>query len=41
LLAHDLNYLTASSFRPLNDAVVELKRMLAALARKVDSERRD
>lgn len=39
LLARDLDFLDASAYQRLNAAVVEVKRMLAALARKVDSER--
>ena len=39
LLARDLGFIDEESYVPLNRAVVEVKRMLAALARKVDSER--
>jgi four helix bundle protein len=39
LLAHDLEYLEEASFRRLNTQVVEVKRMLASLIRKVDTER--
>jgi four helix bundle protein len=41
LLSRDLDYLADSCFHSLNDDVIELKRMLASLARKVDSERRN
>jgi four helix bundle protein len=39
LLARDLGFIDGESYVPLNEAVVEVKRMLAALARKVDTER--
>src|SRR6476659_3884172 len=39
LLAHDLRLLDDKAYSGLNDSVVEVKRMLAALARKVESER--
>jgi four helix bundle protein len=39
LLAHDLHLLDSRNYSALNAAVVEVKRMLSALARKVDSER--
>ena len=39
LLAHDLTYLTDPDYEALNSSVVEVKRMLASLIRKVESER--
>jgi len=39
LLSKDLNYLKADSYERLQPQVEEVKRMLAALIRKVDSER--
>ena len=39
LLAHDLKLLDESDYERLNDAVVEVKRMLASLVRKVEQER--
>jgi len=39
LLAHDLNFMDEPSYRQLNASVVEVKRMLASLIRKVETER--
>jgi four helix bundle protein len=39
LLAKDLAFLSAVDYHKPNDGVVEVKRMLAALARKVEAER--
>jgi four helix bundle protein len=39
LLARDLGFIDDANYGPLNGAVVEVKRMVAALARKVDTER--
>jgi four helix bundle protein len=39
LLAHDLGLLNDLGFRELDTAAVEVKRMLAALIRKVEAER--
>lgn len=39
LLSHDLKFLDEQIYRPLNDRVEEVKRMLSSLARKVDGER--
>ena len=39
LLARDLEFLTEMDYRSLEQAVIEVKRMLASLLRKVDSER--
>ena len=39
LLAHDLQLFDESAYRRLNGAVVEVKRMLSTLSRKVDAER--
>ena len=39
LLARDLRYLDQVVYKRLSDAVVEVKRMLAALIRKVELER--
>ena len=39
LLSKDLNYLKADSYERMQPRVEEVKRMLAALIRKVDSER--
>jgi four helix bundle protein len=40
LLAHDLGFLDDVGHRNLNRRIVEVKRMLAALIRKVESERK-
>jgi hypothetical protein len=40
LLARDLTFLRDLDYQKLNHAVVEVKRMLASLARKVEAERR-
>jgi four helix bundle protein len=39
LLARDLNFLEESNYQQLNSGVVEVKRMLASLTRKVEAER--
>lgn len=39
LLSRDLGFITANDYSGLNDAVVELKRMLSSLSRKVDQAR--
>ena len=39
LLARDLGYLNETDYPPLNASVVEVKRMLASLARKVEEDR--
>ncbi len=39
LLARDLKYLARSDYERLNAAVCEVKRMLSALATKVDADR--
>lgn len=39
LLAHDLGYLSPADYHSLHDRVVEVKRMLASLAQKVESDR--
>jgi four helix bundle protein len=39
LLAHDLHLLETAAYGPLDAAVVEVKRMLSALVRKVAAER--
>jgi four helix bundle protein len=39
LLARDLGFLESTDYVSLNPKVVEVKRMLASLARKVDTER--
>src|SRR5579859_1627915 len=39
LLARDLGYLKETDYPALNAAVVEVKRMLASLARKVEEDR--
>jgi len=39
LLARDLAFLSDLDYRKLNDAVVEVKRMLASLSSKVEAER--
>jgi len=39
LLGHDLRFLEDNIYEILNRAVVEVKRMLASLARKVEQER--
>ena len=40
LLAHDLGILPQPKFKDLNTNIVEVKRMLSALIRKVDEERK-
>lgn len=40
LLGRDLGFLAEEKYRPLEAQVEEIKRMLAALIRKVDAERR-
>jgi four helix bundle protein len=40
LLARDLHFVDETGYARLNEAVVEVKRMLSALARKVETERR-
>ena len=40
LLSKDLGFIDASGYEQLNNDVVEVKRMLASLARKVNEERR-
>jgi four helix bundle protein len=40
LLARDLGYLTETEYPALSTGVVEVKRMLASLARKVEEDRR-
>ncbi len=40
LLSHDLGILPQSKFKDLNTNIVEVKRMLSALIRKVDEERK-
>jgi four helix bundle protein len=39
LLARDLKFLDASNFASMNSKVIEIKRMLASLVRKVETER--
>jgi hypothetical protein len=39
LLARDLAFLSEADYQKLNHGVVEVKRMLASLARKVEAER--
>jgi four helix bundle protein len=39
LLARDLAFLSAGDYKKLNHSVVEVKRMLASLAHKVEAER--
>jgi len=39
LLAHDLSMLDETNYQRLNSAVVEVKRMLASLITKVETER--
>ena len=39
LLAHDLQFVPEAEYRNLDDKVVEVKRMLASLIRKVEAER--
>jgi len=39
-LAHDLGILPQPKFKDLNTNIVEVKRMLSALIRKVDEERK-
>ena len=40
LLAHDLGILPQPKFKDLNTNIVEVKRMLSALIRKVNEERK-
>jgi four helix bundle protein len=40
LLAHDLGFLDGDQYKSLDTAVVEVKRMLASLIIKVESDRR-
>lgn len=39
LLAHDLNFIGGLQYKQLSHSVIEIKRMLASLLRKVDAER--
>ena len=39
LLARDLAFLSDPDYQNLNDSVIEVKRMLASLARKLEAER--
>jgi four helix bundle protein len=39
LLAHDLNFISDPNYNELNDRIIEVKRMLASLARKVEADR--
>jgi four helix bundle protein len=39
LLARDLGFIKETEYQMLNDAIVEIKRMLASLIRKVEQER--
>ena len=39
LLARDLGYLEAASYQPLNDQVIEVKRMLASFIQKLKADR--
>jgi four helix bundle protein len=39
LLARDLGFISAKDYSSLNDSVVELKRMLSSVSRKVDQVR--
>ena len=39
VLAHDLGFLNETDYGKLNSAVVEVKRMLASLVRKVETDR--
>jgi four helix bundle protein len=39
LLVRDLNYLAMNLYTPMNEAVVEVKRMLAAFVKKLTAER--
>jgi four helix bundle protein len=39
LLSRDLRYIGESDYRELSDGVIEIKRMLASLMQKVESER--
>ena len=39
LLAHDLQFVPEAEYRNLDDKVVEVKRMLASLIRKIEAER--
>ena len=39
MLARDLNFLRESEYQKLHTSVVEIKRMLASLVRKVEAER--
>jgi S23 ribosomal protein. len=41
LLAHDLGFLDSEQYKSLDAAVVEVKRMLASLIIKVESDRRE
>jgi four helix bundle protein len=40
LLAHDLDFLNEENYKDLNHRVVEIKRMLASLVCKVETDRR-
>jgi four helix bundle protein len=40
LLAHDLNMLDRDTYKELANAIVEIKRMLASLIAKIETERR-
>jgi hypothetical protein len=40
LLVRDLSFVSDADYKRLNDSVVEVKRMLAALVRTVEAERR-
>ena len=39
LLVNDLGYVSGVEYRTINEAVIEIKRMLAALIQKVDADR--
>jgi four helix bundle protein len=39
LLAHDLRFLAENSYQELHHATIEVKRMLAALIRKIEADR--
>jgi four helix bundle protein len=39
LLAHNLGYLTEDNYRTLNEAVIEVKRMLAPFIKRLQSQR--
>ena len=39
LLAHDLNFIADLEYKELNGGIIEIKRMLASLLRKVETER--